>query len=62
MKEIITSYTDKIKILKGKNKELKKEKKEIDSAAEDLFERCKMYESQWEELLKYKENTDEIIE
>jgi len=61
IKEIISKNTQKYKALKSKNKELKLEKEEIDSAAEDLFERCKLYEAQWEELLKYKENTDEII-
>lgn len=47
---------DIIKNLKNKVKNISKEKDQIDSAAEDLFERCQMYETQYEQLIKYKEN------
>ena len=41
----------KIKQLKSKNREIRKDKEQIDSAAEELFERCKMYETQCEQLM-----------
>lgn len=61
LQEAIYQKDEKIKSLRFKIKDIKKEKEQIDSAAEDLFERCKIYENQCEELLKYKEEADAII-
>ena len=47
--------------LKSKLKSLSKEKDSIDKAAEELFERCQMYESQWDQMFRQQENINEII-
>jgi predicted RNase H-like nuclease (RuvC/YqgF family) len=52
----------KIKVLKSKNREIRKDKEQIDSAAEELFERCKMYETQCEQLMHGQSNTSQIEE
>ena len=59
--EVISKYKWIISNLKSKVKEISKEKAVIDKAAEELFERCQLYEGQCEQLMKQQDNMNQII-